>query len=1499
MKLSLMRLIAGSVLLVLASSGTSYSDESAPAPEVQEALAELKIHCETAASEPSKYRENFRDKSMQSVPVETSPGVVKYDTFIKVAHDKGSDYVSCFQTFKTPLQAQPVALGGEQRAAEPCVPADSKNPGNVAEIAPVVSGLSGKMACPATADKADAKEIAFPQCVQNLTACGLEDLHVNGYFKVGKSKGFSCGGLLGQAGDVGACMGTFIRGAFDEITDTLKMLVVDGPKWLYDKTLGQFFKEPAVKQMENVGSLEAVSSSTQSDAQIREEVAEPEKALLARISEFAEHLILDKGAESYGCTKWSSGVPGVGTCEVPGGTWECASCKQKAMAVCGIAGYATGMVVETAVLAAPVGVVAGSTVGLISKTGKVAEVASAGAKVAKTLAQGGLAVAKVGVKIVAPIGRVGYRLGKGAVDLVKLIPGAKLAAKTVSSPFKLWMKADDLLTSKVWNLSYHGSKAYTQTLAKTGNVALATKSAAVASRLNQAQRAGKALLETQSELKLVEQQLESAGLAARERQVAVAKQRTLAKKLKADSARYEKLSNSITAKGIEETKLLQSEHADSVLAKYNEVQAKLAKGPAAADAASSASDAGKVAAEVAEEGVGEPVAGPVLKLTKPKIAAEELAKIIAVDADTQKLLSDPVVAQYVYVNYFAPVKEQSELKTVLQDIANSTESGGSDIFALVNDKLAAKIKDPAVIQKVKDTFSANDKGLRPSKLRSKLFEAKSRAQQLANLPKTVSRLKKLTDEGFSLEVLDQGLFDFYGATQLGLKDSQLRPWENVAGGLSSVRPDQIEGMSPQLWADMARFASETEAPIHGYSTNSGDALRGLIPSISRFMGKNEDEYKAFQKGIDQAVAEGKDADEVMGPFCTNVWCKEEKRHETVLGRLSEQVSGKKDLTKPTYEADKMGDYLDPNYGLLHLASRNSSEWNANSTYIYLRSHSKGAANKLADNIRKDETKHMAIFSSAYKYFFGNQLGKRTKEMLQKIAKIASEAKTANSAGDVITENVVAVSELGITHLFVENKVRDFIKSVPLKTMEKIFDSPVKTLVDLETVPLSAEKLKAVAEMNAREAAKRQQLARWTPKERATYQALKQVETQQGPLIESLIANLFDGFRGAEVPESAGAKAMLARIKKLRTGLDAKENALIQMSLRETMRDYQIMNNKAVRANPDLKVVFKNAREGFHVEHKGPGEAAVLAAEKLTDSTYKIRVQKPKGLELKPGDAVRVAINTPAGEEFRVLSLASSPDKDHLEFAVGISDSEFKKGLMKLKPGETVTLSKAKGSMDFDPSKPAVMIAGGIGITPFRSMIQYAKDNKLGNPIHLYYANRSQIPFGQELTKLAENTPDLSVTTVLSQGDEHWKGLRGRIDEPFLAREVPKLPKDAKYYIVGPPAMITGTQENLIKLGVDPKDIQIEAFAFEKPEAARSAASSGAAGEPPVSAACKAEKAVCVCYGIPASQIITSITKGARTVEDIAEATEGATRGCGGCTKQVGNILKCELQKLGQ
>jgi ferredoxin-NADP reductase len=298
---------------------------------------------------------------------------------------------------------------------------------------------------------------------------------------------------------------------------------------------------------------------------------------------------------------------------------------------------------------------------------------------------------------------------------------------------------------------------------------------------------------------------------------------------------------------------------------------------------------------------------------------------------------------------------------------------------------------------------------------------------------------------------------------------------------------------------------------------------------------------------------------------------------------------------------------------------------------------------------------------------------------------------------------------------------------------------------------------------------------------------------------------------------------------------------------------------------------------------------VLASEKVNDSTYLLRVKKPADLQLVPGEAIRVTLNTSKGNTTRTLSLASSPQGDDLEFAVKDSESEFKQTFKSLKAGDPIKLELTRTSLEFKPEKPAVMIAGGIGITPFRSFIQYVKDKKLDTPMWLFYGNRNQIAFETEINQAAKVGSKLNVTHVLSRGDSSWQGERGRIDEAYLQKVIPSLPADAIYYVVASPQMANDTRAALTKLGIPENRISIEAFPGYE---AKSGGTEKPAFDP---AQVQDHQTVCYCHRVSAGALRSAIQNGASTLAELKSQTHAAT-GCGGCECNVMSMLQCEMVK---
>jgi ferredoxin-NADP reductase len=178
-----------------------------------------------------------------------------------------------------------------------------------------------------------------------------------------------------------------------------------------------------------------------------------------------------------------------------------------------------------------------------------------------------------------------------------------------------------------------------------------------------------------------------------------------------------------------------------------------------------------------------------------------------------------------------------------------------------------------------------------------------------------------------------------------------------------------------------------------------------------------------------------------------------------------------------------------------------------------------------------------------------------------------------------------------------------------------------------------------------------------------------------------------------------------------------------------------------------------------------------------------------------------------------MSLASSPTRPHLEYAVRLSDSPYKRTFAALRPGDGVALFGPIGDFVLRETRPAVFLAGGIGITPLKGMAEYAADKALSIPVRLVYSSRTEeeIAYRAEIEALQNQNPQFRVlhTLTRSTGDG-WQGLTGRIDRKLVEAASNGL-VDPVYYICGAPGMVEGTWQLLRDLGVPEDDIEYEAF----------------------------------------------------------------------------------------
>lgn len=188
---------------------------------------------------------------------------------------------------------------------------------------------------------------------------------------------------------------------------------------------------------------------------------------------------------------------------------------------------------------------------------------------------------------------------------------------------------------------------------------------------------------------------------------------------------------------------------------------------------------------------------------------------------------------------------------------------------------------------------------------------------------------------------------------------------------------------------------------------------------------------------------------------------------------------------------------------------------------------------------------------------------------------------------------------------------------------------------------------------------------------------------------------------------------------------------------------------------------------------------------------------------------------------RHFTISSSPTESNL---VGLTtrireESGYKKTLDELPIGSLVDGEGPNGTFILNDNDlgPHVFIAGGIGITPFRSIIKYAIDKKLKTDMTLIYSNSipEEIAFRNELVQWTKTYPNFKLfmtVTKPEESKEKWSSLTGRIDENLIKKLVPSAYLlSSTFWLCGPPPMVDAMETVLPKLGIVNDHIRSEKF----------------------------------------------------------------------------------------
>jgi ferredoxin-NADP reductase/Na+-translocating ferredoxin:NAD+ oxidoreductase RnfD subunit len=256
------------------------------------------------------------------------------------------------------------------------------------------------------------------------------------------------------------------------------------------------------------------------------------------------------------------------------------------------------------------------------------------------------------------------------------------------------------------------------------------------------------------------------------------------------------------------------------------------------------------------------------------------------------------------------------------------------------------------------------------------------------------------------------------------------------------------------------------------------------------------------------------------------------------------------------------------------------------------------------------------------------------------------------------------------------------------------------------------------------------------------------------------------------------------------------------------------------STPGLALVIGNIFS-YIVSPKAKLVLTLIKKNQLTKDIYEFFFKSEERLDYKPGQYLEWTLGHKSPDirgNRRYFTIASSPTEEEIKLGVKFYDnsSSFKKKLMGMNEGETIVASQLSGEfiLPVDTNKKLVFIAGGIGVTPFRSMVKYLVDKKEKRDVVLFFSNRTPADIVyKDLFDQAER--EIGLKTIYAVNDLAGASLDnnmrvGFVTEEMIKKEVPDY-ADRIFYISGPHVMITAFESTLSKMGVKASNIKTDFF----------------------------------------------------------------------------------------
>ncbi len=254
--------------------------------------------------------------------------------------------------------------------------------------------------------------------------------------------------------------------------------------------------------------------------------------------------------------------------------------------------------------------------------------------------------------------------------------------------------------------------------------------------------------------------------------------------------------------------------------------------------------------------------------------------------------------------------------------------------------------------------------------------------------------------------------------------------------------------------------------------------------------------------------------------------------------------------------------------------------------------------------------------------------------------------------------------------------------------------------------------------------------------------------------------------------------------------------------------------------PELSILIGNVFS-YIVSPKGRFILTLKQKIQIAPDTYDFVFAPGRQLAFAPGQYMEWTLGheqPDARGNRRFFTLASSPTEKDLRLGVKFytRSSTFKRSMLAMDRNTEIFAAQLAGdfTLPADPQQKCVFIAGGIGITPFRSMLKYLMDTRQRRNIVLFYVNRTAAEIVYEdILQSAQTRLGLKVVYTLTDTSSQmswWKGRWGYVDEQMIREEVPDY-RDRVFYLSGPYAMVEAFQQILGRMGVHQRQIKTDFF----------------------------------------------------------------------------------------